>query len=275
MFNVSVVEARDVISAIYDRYGFDITSYTMSSLRLRIGRILHDHNLLCTNELISRLLEDPEFLDIFLKDTSVGSPDLFRDPDLWIEIRDKLIPQIFQEHQEFEILVPSSVTGDELYSLAILLKESGWTRKIRLQTTCLNNEIIDSIRNGVLSQMRFKTSADNYRIFNPDGNLDEYLYNEDGKVFKSPELLKQVKFLIKKPTAVPINNRTRLILFRNRLLYVNPGLKTKIIKGISDRMPGGSFLILGIRESLEGNGHDNSLNPVSRELNIYEKAKHE
>ena len=275
MFNVSVVEARSVISAIYDRYGFDISAYTMSSLRLRIGRILKNHSLLYIDELINRLLEDPGFMDLFLKEISVGSPDLFRDPDLWIEIRDILIPRILRAHEEFEILLPASVTGDELYSIAILLKESGWTRKIRLRATCLNNEIIDSIREGEISQARLKTSMENYRIFNPEGEMDEYICKEDGKIFKSPEVIKQAKFLVKKPTALSMNNRTRLILFRNRLLYVNQALKTKIMAGISDRMPEGSFIILGIRESLRGTGLDNSLYPVSAELNIYEKAGHE
>ena len=275
MFNVSVLEARNVISAIYDRYGFDFSSYTMSSFRLRIGRILNDHSLLYTDVLISRLLEDPEFLDVFIQEISVGSPDLFRDPDLWIELREKLIPEILQEHTEFDILVPSSLTGDELSSLAILLKESGWSKKIRLKSTCLNNEIIDGIREGIISQARYKSSVDNYRIFNPEKNLDEYIYHEDGKIFRSRELLNQVRFQVKRPSALSINNRTRLILFRNRLLYVNQVLKTKILTGIANRMPGGSYLILGIKESLKGTGVDNSLNPVSPELNIYVKTKNE
>lgn len=271
MFNVSVLEARSVIRAIFDRYGFDISYYTMSALRLRIGHILSEYNLLYTDALISRLLEDPEFLDTFIQEISIGSPDLFRDPDLWIELRDKLIPELLRKYPEFDILVPSCVTGDEIYSLAILLKESEWTKKIRLQSTCLNNEIIDSIRKGVISQVRYKTSLDNYRIFNPEKSLDEYLYHEDGNIFRSQDLLTRVRFQVKKPTTFPINNKTRLILFRNRLLYVNQGMKTKIMAGISDRMSGGSYIILGIRESLKGTGLDNSLNPVSHELNIYIK----
>ena len=275
MLNVSVLEARSVIRAIYDRYGFDISSYTMCSLRLRIGRILNDYSLLYTDVLISRLLEDPGFLDTFIQEISVGSPDLFRDPDLWIELREKLIPELLTKLAEFEILVPSCVTGDELYSLAILLTESGWTKKIRLRTTCLNNEIINSIREGEMSQVRHKRSIHNYRIFNPEKNLEEYIHLNNGKIFKSRELLNQVKFQVKRPTALSINSRTKLILFRNRLLYVNQGLKTKILTGISDRMPVGSFLILGTRESLKGTGLDNSLNPVSTELNIYVKAMNE
>jgi len=271
MFNVSVSEARNVINAIFERYGFDISSYTMSSLRLRIGRVLNDYSLLYTDVLISRLMDDPEFLDTFIQDISVGSPDLFRDPDLWIELRDKLIPELLEKYGDFEILVPSCVTGDELSSMAILLEESGWTKKIRLQSTCLNYEIIDGIKEGALSQARYKTSIDNYRIFNPGKSMDEYLYCNDGKIFRTQNLLSQVKFQVKRPNALSINSRTRLILFRNRMLYVNQGLKTKIMAGFSEKMKDGSYLILGIMESLRGTGLDNGLNPVSHDLNIYMK----
>lgn len=272
MFNVSVVETHSVTRAVFERYGFDISHYTMSSLRLRIDSILNKYKLLYTEVLIDRILEDPDFLDTFIKEISIGSPDLFRDPDLWMELRDVIIPELLEKHSEFDIIVPGSVTGDELFSLAILLNESGWTKKIRVITTCLNNEIIDSIMEGFLSPVRYKTSLDNYRIFNPDNLLDNYLSKTEGKVFKSGELLKQIRFLIKRPTVLPVSNRTRLILFRNRLLYMNQAMKTKILSGVTDKMAPGSYLILGIRESLKGTGIDNMLLPISPDLNVYIKS---
>ena len=272
MFNVSIVETRSIIRAIYDRYGFDISGYAMSSLRFRIGRILIDHKLLYADALISRILEDTDFLDIFIHEISVGSPDLLRDPDFWIELRDQVIPELLSKNTGFEILVPSSVTGDELYSLAILMNESGWTGRIQMVATCLNKKIIDNIQEGLISQVRYKTSCDNYRIFNPKGQLDSYIYYNNGKILRSSQLLKQVRFLVKKPTALPISNRTMVILFRNRLLYVNQALKRKILTDIAGKMNVGTYLILGIRESLKGTGLENDLHSVSTELNIYRKG---
>ena len=272
MFNVSIVDTRSIITAIYEKYGFDISGYTMSSLRLRIDKILNDHNLMYADALISRIVEAPDFLDTFVHEISVGSPDLFRDPDFWIELRDQVIPELLRKNTEFEILVPSSVTGDELYSLVILLNESGWTSKVRLTVTCLNKKIIDSIQEGLLPQVRYKASYDNYRIFNPKGQLDKYMHHNNGKIFRSPQLLKQVRFLVKKPSALPINNRTKLILFRNRLLYMNQALKKKVLMNIASKMDIGTYLILGIRESLKGTGLENDLHSVYPELNIYLKG---
>ena len=272
MFNVSVAETHSVVRAVFERYGLDISHYTMSSLRLRIGSILDTYKLLYIEVLIDRILEDPDFLGIFVKEISIGSPDLFRDPDLWMELRDVIIPELIEKHSEFDIIVPGSITGDELFSLAILLKESGWTKKIRVITTCLNKEIIDSIMEGFISPVRYKTSLENYRIFNPNNLLDNYLSKTEGKVFKSGELLKKIRFLVKRPTALPVSNRTRLFLFRNRLLYMNQAMKTKILSGITDKMAPGSYLILGIKESLKGTGIDNKLLAISPDLNVYLKG---
>jgi chemotaxis protein methyltransferase CheR len=271
MFSVSVLEAKSVITAIYEQYGYDISGFAMSSLRLRIGRFLTEHSLLYPDVLISRIMDDPGFLDLFISEIVTGSPDLFRDPDLWIELRDNLLPGMLKEHKEFEILVPSSVTGDELYSMAILLRESGLNGKIRLHATCLNNAMIENIRRGILSQARHKTSQDNYRIFNPEGNLDEYIFHYEGRIHRSAELLKNIRFQVKAPSALSPNNRTRLILFRNRMIYVNQATKTRILSSISERMSPGAYLILGIRESLKGTSLDSMLSPVSPDLNIYIK----
>ena len=275
MFNVSIADTRNIVGAIYEKSGLDVSAHTMSSMRLRIGKILNDHNLNDAQVLISRILEDSDFLDIFIHKISVGSPDLFRDPDLWVELRDRVIPELLREHAEFEILVPSSVTGDELYSLAVLLVESGWAQKIRLVTTCLNSKTIDSIQEGFLSPVRHKTSLENYRIFNPKGDLEKYLYHSNGRIYKSRELLSQVRILEKKPISLPISNRTKMILFRNRLLYLNQSHKTRILTNIAGRMNTGTYLILGIMESLKGTGLENELESVSSDLNIYIKGMDE
>ena len=275
MFNVSTAETRNIIRAIHDGYGFDFSGYTMSSLRLRISMILRDHNLLYPDLLISRLLEDPEFFDTFLLDISVGSPDLFRDPDLWIELRDTIIPELLHHHNQFEILIPSSVTGDELYSMAILVQESGWSDLITLTTTCLNDKIIKSIRTGMVDIGRQKSSQDNYRIFNPDGNPERYFHIQNGNVYRISEYLERVNFRVQKPTALQIDIQVKLILFRNRLLYVNQALKNRILRHIAGKMEKDAILILGIRESLKDSGIEKDLSPVSAELNILGKLQDE
>jgi chemotaxis protein methyltransferase CheR len=275
MFNVSIADARNIVEAIYEKSGLDVSAHTMSSMRLRIGKILSEQNLNDAQVLIPRILDDSDFLDSFIHGISVGSPDMFRDPELWVELRDRLIPDLLEANAEFEILVPASVTGDELYSLAILLNESGWAQKIRLVATCLNAKTINSIQEGFLSQVRHKTSLENYRLFNPKGDLDKYLYHSNGRIYKSSELISQVRILEKKPISLPITNRTKMILFRNRLLYVNQSHKTRILNNITGRMNTGSYLILGIRESLKGTGLENELESVSSDLNIYIKGMDE
>lgn len=275
MFNVSVLETRSVINAVFERYGFDISHYAMASLRLRIGMILNNHNLIYTDELIGRLIEEPDFLETFIREISVGSPDMFRDAELWIELRDHLLPGLLKEYPEFDILVPSSVTGDELCSAAILLRESGWSNKIRLITTCINHATAEHIRTAAIPQVRYKNSLENYRIFNPDGNLEDYVLLSDGKIARAPDLFRNIRFEVKKPTALPIGSKTRLILFRNRMLYMNQSMQRKVLTGIADRMNTGTCLIIGIKESIKGSGLENILGNISTDLNIYTRESHE
>ncbi len=275
MFKVSIEETENVIRAIHERYGFDISAYAMSSLRLRMGRILRDYSLPHTDMLTSRILEDSGFFDRFVAEISVGSPDLFRDPDLWIELRDRIMPELLKENKDFEILVPSSVNGDELYSICILLAESGWSRQVRVTTTCLNSKIIENIREGLISHIRYKTSLDNYGIFNPANDPELYFRHINGKIYRSKEFIEQVSFQVKKPTALSISGRVKLILFRNRLLYMNQAMKNRILNSIAGKMKKGTYLVLGIRESLMGTDLEKVLYPVSRELNIRFKSRDE
>ncbi len=92
MFSVSILEARTIIRTIYKTYGTDLSGLAMASFRLRLSEILETHDIKLPEDLVAILLEDPEFYETFIRDVSIGSSDMFRDPDLWIDIRDRILP---------------------------------------------------------------------------------------------------------------------------------------------------------------------------------------
>ena len=95
MFTVSVNEVKTIVRAIKKANGTDLSGLAIASLRYRLSGILKSYKLENTESLIAKFQNDPDFLDRFISDISVGSPDMFRDPDLWIHIRENLLPIIF------------------------------------------------------------------------------------------------------------------------------------------------------------------------------------
>ena len=155
MFNVSVLEAKTIIRTIDKIYGTDLSGLAMASFRLRLSEILKTNSFKNIDALIERLLDDPDYYETFIRDISPGSPDMFRDPDFWIYFRDQFLPTILKSRRYPEIIIPESVTGNELYTMAVLLNETGLDYRIDLVVTCRNVKIKKQITEKKLSNIRY------------------------------------------------------------------------------------------------------------------------
>jgi chemotaxis protein methyltransferase CheR len=273
MFSITPREASSVIRVIKSTYGTDLSGFTMASFRLRLSHILKSHAIRDTRVLVGKLLEDKDYYETFVRDISIGSPDLFRDPDFWIHLRDRLLPDILKSRLYPEIVVPDSVTGDELYSLVVLLQEAGNDFRVDLVATCRNKLIMDRILDGKLSNLRYKNSRDNYRVFNPGSSIEDYFELRNGTRHFRTDLLQGVEFRLQSPDQTECSDKTALVLYRNRMLYMNPELQSTRLRQLLQEMKEGTCFVTGIRETIEGFGLDHLYTVVSPDLKIYAKIR--
>jgi chemotaxis protein methyltransferase CheR len=271
MFNVSIPEARNIIRAIKKTYGTDLSGIAMASFRIRLSEILQAQALNSTEVLIEKLLDNPPYYETFMRDISNGSPDMFRDPDFWIYFREELLPSILKSRHYPEIVIPESVTGHELYSMAVLLNEAKIEYRVDLVATCRNEKIRDRILEGDLPSIIFKNSKDNYELFNPGSLFDQYIDIRRGKKYLNPGLLKGVEIRLQSPDQPVCSDRTSLILYRNRMIYLNADEQYNRLKKLLGEMAGSTYFITGIRESIDHFGLNQMYSVISPDLKIYIK----
>ena len=124
MTELGIVDIREIIKNILSKYGYDFSEFALTSFKHRLEKLIIKNNLSGVDGLLKKLKNNKEFFDIFLHEISVPSTEMFRDPSLWRWLRDELFANINEKNlTRFKIWFPNSVSGGELYSLAILLRE--------------------------------------------------------------------------------------------------------------------------------------------------------
>ena len=161
-YEIGVVDFRNIVRVIKDTYDYDFNDYSLTSLKRKIEQVIQLHNLKHIDLLITRLKDDNAFFQQFLQEISIESTEMFRDPSFWRYLRDDLLPLIVKENYKSKIWLPCCVSGDELFSLCIILKEKGWIDNISITASCLNDKIIENIKGGRFRGFKFEVSSDNF-----------------------------------------------------------------------------------------------------------------
>jgi chemotaxis protein methyltransferase CheR len=221
---------------------------------------------------MARLNEEPGFIESFVQAISTSYPDMFRDPELWIALREQILPGLATDSATTGIHMPDSVSAEEIYSMAILLKESGLNRQIKLTATCTNDLIREQIENGPLSRGHYKNGQDNYLVYNPGSTLDKYFLQRNGKHYLQSGLLEPLKLVVRPEGQNDRELRSKLIFYRNRMIYLTRETSQRRLGKMIDQAVKGTIFVIGIKESLKYLGLTNKVHIISADLNIFSKA---
>ena len=251
MFEIGIVEAKNIIKTINEKYHFDFSDYALTSFKRRIEVIIEQNNLKYVDILINKLLEDQKFFESILDKLIVPSSEMFRDPSLWRLLRDEIIPALVRDSgSNIKIWLPNSVSGDELFSLTILLDEMGLLDKVSIQVSCLSEKNIDLIKSGYFDVSKLELSLENYTRTNGKFDLSKYYKIDQTKIIRDTNLIRNVTFFRQNEYTEPVPQGIKLVLFRNKMIYFNQVLQTKILKNIYQSTSPGGYLIIGTKESL-------------------------
>jgi chemotaxis protein methyltransferase CheR len=270
-FDIGIVEYRNIIKVIKDTYGYDFSDYALTSLKRRFEKVILEHNLKQSDNLIEKILKDAVFFDKFLQEVAIEGTEMFRDPSLWRYLRDEILPMIINEENLAKIWFPFCISGDELYTLAIVLKESDLLDKIEIIASCINNQVIEQVQKGVFRPYKIDVSIDNYSHFQGNSHLNDYYKIAGDQVIRDTSLIKNANFIKQNINFDNSPKEVKLVIFRNQLIYYNQNLHDRVLKIIHQSLMTGGYLAIGFKEQI-GMINSNNFKIVNVAENVYKKV---
>jgi len=257
-------EVNYFINTIKSTSSYDFSEYSEKSLKRRLQKILIDNSMDLV-ALINKLKTNKDFLEKIVKDVTVNTTELFRDPQIWQTLRYRILPK-FSQNKNINIWHAGCSTGQEVYSMMILLNEMGMLDKAKIFASDLNTDALDAAKKGIY-KYRFNIGyLDNFDkvIKENPYNYDEYndvSYDKYFKIDKVTDTITINEFLKKKPIfrqhdLVQGGNlyfaKFDLILCRNVIIYFKYSLQNKVFKLFHDHLYTNGYLVLGMHETMLG-----------------------
>lgn len=269
--DVELLELNLLIKAIYKRYGFDFNHYKKASLQRSVKRLLLKRGLSYTSELIPLLLRDDKVLEDIVCCFSIPVSEFFRDPKLFLVLREKLVP-ILKTYPFIKIWHAGCAGGEEVYSMAILLQEEGLLERSRIYATDINPHCLEKAKEGIFSIDKVNEYRENYKTSAGKSEFDDYFNTRyDNFIIKS-QLKKNIFFFNHNLSVDRSFGEMNLIMCRNVLIYFDKTLQEKTIDMFNQSLRYGGFLCLGLKESIDFLDIDTELYAWNKEGKIYRKG---
>ena len=266
------IEIELLLEAIYRHYGFDFRSYAYASIRRRLWRRIQAEGLKTISALQDLLLHEPSTMERVLLDLSINVTAMFRDPSFYLAFRQNVIP-LLRTYPFIRIWHAGCSTGEEVYSMAILLEEEGLYARARIYATDINEVVVHRARAGIFPLERMQEYTENYIKAGGTRSFSEYYVAKyDGALF-SPSLQRNVVFsqhnLVTDRSFAEFN----VILCRNVLIYFDRTLQSRVHGLFYESLVHLGILCLGSKETLRLSEYESSYEELSGANRIYRKVR--
>jgi chemotaxis protein methyltransferase CheR len=266
------LEVELLLEAVYRHYGFDFRTYAYASLRRRVWKRIQAERLETVSDLQAAVLHDPAALERLLDDLSVNVTAMFRDPNFFLAFREKVVPML-RTYPFFRIWHAGCSTGEEVYSMAILLEEEGLYDRARVYATDMNERVLRQARAGIFPLDRMQEYTDNYIKAGGRRSFSEYYTaGYDGALFH-PALLRNVVFAQHNLVTDRSFSEFNAILCRNVLIYFDKSLQTRVHRLFYDSLATFGVLALGGKETLRFSAFEDCFEAVATAEKIYRKVR--
>ena len=272
MKEIEIAEVRQLTEVVKSTYNYDFGDYALSSFKRRLSRVLEVHSHENMPSLITKVKSDPVYFRDFLAEITVNVTEMFRDPSFWRLLRDDVIPELLKVSSNLKIWHAGCSSGEEVYSMSILLKEMGILETTKLFASDIDHEILASAQSRFVKQKSQETNRKNYESFNNGvGGIDQYFGEKEGGYELDASLLKNVSFKEHNLVSDSAFSKFDLILCRNVLIYFNQTLQNKVLKTFNQSLFKGSLLAIGSKESLIWCEDINKFSVFNNEEKVYKK----
>jgi chemotaxis protein methyltransferase CheR len=270
--DVDEIELALLLEGVYRRYGFDFREYAPASLRRRVWRRVHAEGLSTLSALQDKLLHDPTCMERLLLDLSINVTAMFRDPTFYVRFREKVVP-LLRTYPFTRIWVAGCSTGEEVYSLAILLHEHELYDRTRIYATDINESVLDRARSGVFPLDKMREYTQNYIKAGGQRAFSEYyLAKYDGAQFQR-SLVENVVFAQHNLVSDRSFNEFNVIVCRNVMIYFDRALQDKVHRLFYESLITFGVLALGAKESIGFSPFEDRYEELDADGRLYKKVE--
>jgi chemotaxis protein methyltransferase CheR len=242
-----------LLNDLLEQYGYDFTDYAMASMKRRVNRLFVLDKFGDFYDLRVKLISDEDYFRRFIEEITVNVTEMFRDSLFYKELRENVTP-VLGTHPFIRIWLAGCSTGEEVFSMAILLKEAGLLNRSLIYATDINPGVLEKARLGVYPLSHMKQYSENYTASGGIHDFSSYYTVKDNGVKFNAELSSHMIFSMHNLVSDGSFNEFHLILCRNVLIYFDKSLQEKVFRLFDNSLGNLSYLGLGSKETLKSSG---------------------
>ncbi|MFH2050187.1 MAG: protein-glutamate O-methyltransferase CheR [bacterium] len=271
---IEKIEIDMLLNAIFECYGYDFRNYARASLKRRLMHCMATMRLNHISELLPKVLYDPNYFDLMLRSLSITVTDMFRDPGFFAAVRENVIP-ILKTFPFIKIWHPGCATGEEVYSMAIILMEEGLYHRSQIYATDINIESLASAREGIYPLEHARQFSVNYQKSGGKQSFSDYYHAKYNFIKINDDLKKNITFAQHNLTTDSVFGEMNVVICRNVLIYFDNVLQNRVLKLIDNSLCRNGLLCLGTMESLGFTEIAKDYRPLHNKMKIYQKTSSE
>lgn len=267
---LGISDVKNLFQVVKTSHSIDFSNYALSSLKRRVEKFMDGYFLSNIEELVNRINKDNNFFEMFLQAILVEDTEMFRDPEFWSELKNVVLKK-YRYATEIKIWIPDINSGDELYSVQIILEQLNLAEKTIVFASTLSRLSVEKIEKASFDLKKMEINAANFERFEEGANLNDY-FQQNGNIsvlnfdFQSKRIVEKHNLFTDRVLGV-----FDIVLFRNKMLYYNPQLKIDALKIITSSIRPGGYIAVGIKELLDYPLWENDYVALSGSEKIYKK----
>jgi len=264
------IEIQLLLEAMHLKYGFNFSGYSKDMLTRRIENKLSGSKLKSISEMIPKVLYEPDYFSSLIYDISITVTEMFRDPSVYLNLRQKVLP-VLKTYPYINIWHAGCATGEEVYSMAIILKEEGLYDKAQIYATDINDVALKKAKEGIYPVSEISKYTRNYQKAGGARSFADYYHAkyDCAKIDKS--LKKNITFANHNLVTDGVFAETHLILCRNVFIYFDKTLQEQVLRLFNNSLCRGGFLCLGNSESISFSEAEKDFVKFIKKEKIYQK----
>lgn len=269
---LEAVEVKLLTEGIYQHYGFDFRDYSLPSLKRRIWKRVYAEGLSTVSGLQERVLHDSSSMERLLLDLSINTTAMFRDPSFYLAFRQKVVP-VLRTYPFVRIWHAGCSTGEEVYSMAMLLYEEGLYERCRIYATDINEAVLQRAKEGIFPINTMRENTSNYIAAGGTGTFSEYYVAKYDYAIFRPSLRENVVFAQHNLVTDASFNQFNVIFCRNVLIYFNNRLQDRVQQLFLESLEMFGILGLGKKETIRYSAVSDNYEVIDEEERVYRRIR--
>jgi chemotaxis protein methyltransferase CheR len=264
------IELPLLLEAVYRKYHYDFRGYAAASLKRRVTQAMERFECRTLSQLQDRVLHEPALFPALLDFLTVQVSEMFRDPPYFRALREKVVP-LLRTYPSLKVWVAGCSTGEEVYSLAILLHEEGLLERSLIYATDISAGALERAQAGIYDAARIGGFTDNHRKSGARSSLSDYYTAAYGKAVFDKSLKANIVFADHSLSTDSAFSEVQFVSCRNVLIYFDRQLQDRVLGLFRDSLCRKGFLGLGSKESLRFSAHSHAFSDFAVNDKIFQK----